>query len=651
MDSNSIIKRIKSHKVVSFDIFDTLLKRDAYKPTDVFRIVEQESKSRFGIDSDFKSIRIGAERKARERSPFSEITLDEIYDEISIKDKNKFKELELEVESKILHCNYAIKSIYDYCVDSGKDIYIISDMYLPKVFLDRVLKREGFNGYKGILISCDYRKTKRSGELFKAFLDENEIKSEDVIHFGDSRYADYIGAHKAKISSIHIPRLYKHTLYMSVPDKKSGFEQRSLFAFINNRVGSLSNREERLGYEVLGPILYAYCRWIRDEYERVKTSNSRLWFAARDMYLFKQAFEIIYGDFGIDYMYISRRSLRPVLTYTTGKITESGKVFARGMYSIEEIVGKMGYDVTDLTKSDFDRSAKYNIRSLEEYPEVNSLLSSQRILDREHELAKNGIEYLENKGLVDSKIILADVGWHGTTQYILKRIQKSLSEKATLFGLYLGCLDSTNERIGKDNYKVFAFSEDKTSDFAKGILLFESLILAPHGSTIYYKTNNGVIEPVLGDPDNVSDFLVSVQKGALEFVNDLKGSILGNNIKLSSEIVTKAFCSLAISPRKEELQAIANLDYDDFGIEKMAAPKALTHYLKNPRLLYHDLKYSPWRVGFLYKLFKIRLPYGRIYSFLRRGGYKQGNLIIIKSSSLEDQCRNNMLIVSALGVA
>ena len=53
-------KLIDSHDVVSFDIFDTLIKRNCMYPTDVFQIVE----NRFNLDNNkdkienFKTIRI-----------------------------------------------------------------------------------------------------------------------------------------------------------------------------------------------------------------------------------------------------------------------------------------------------------------------------------------------------------------------------------------------------------------------------------------------------------------------------------------------------------------------------------------------------------------------------------------------------------------
>ena len=70
MDNSSIIKRINKYKAVSFDIFDTLLKRDVFRPSDVFRIVQTEAQERYEIDIDFKALRINAEKTAREKSQY-----------------------------------------------------------------------------------------------------------------------------------------------------------------------------------------------------------------------------------------------------------------------------------------------------------------------------------------------------------------------------------------------------------------------------------------------------------------------------------------------------------------------------------------------------------------------------------------------------
>ena len=633
MNTRIIESIIKKYDIVSFDIFDTLLKRDVFKPTDVFELVQREYSRRTGKKSEFKKIRLAAEKKAREKSKYQEVTLDDIYEEIVASERNIYKALELEIESSVLHCNYDIKPIFDRALAEGKEIYIISDMYLPRQFLETILIREGYIDFKAIVLSADYRKTKRSGELYKRFLEQYNINAGDVIHIGDSRYADFIGAQKAGIKAIHIQRQIKNTIYLSTPDDSADFDRKSFYAFINTRSSGCTSREEQLGFEVLGPVLFSYCQWIHSRFEKLELSlggdperkQKCLWFAARDMYLFKEAYELIYrNEKPPEYMYISRRSLRPILTISTGDISESGNAFPRGECTVSDIIKRMGYTQDDIG-SNLNIELKVNPRMLSDYPDVITALSSEKIMRKEKELADTGLKYLENHGFFNSDIVIADVGWHGTTQYILQRIldASSTEKDKKIFGLYLGCLDSTDERIGRDNYQAFAFDEQHDSEFAKGILLFESLILAPHGSTIYYLDEGEKVEPILGKPDNVSDFLKSVQSGALKFVREFKDSVLSSNVVLDDEISTKAFCKLTMEPKKEELQTIGQMDYDDFGIGKMAAPKSLGAYLLHPKQLHYDLKHSPWRIGFLYKLFKIRLPYAKMYSMLRKRQGKQ----------------------------
>lgn len=625
MNIGFLRKQLNKYDVISFDIFDTLLKRDVYKPTDVFEIVEKEYKYRYGRKIQFKTIRIEAEKNARGHSSYSEITLDEIYEKVDLPDKDVIKALELEVESEILHCNYKMKPIYHLCIKSGKTVYVVSDMYLPKKFLESILNREGFVGYKELFLSADYRETKRSGGLYKVLSGKCSFSSKEVLHIGDSWYADYIGAKKGRIKGVHINRFERNTIYLDKPKDHTDFDRRTFFSYVNTRAGKLVRRDERLGYEILGPIIYAYCRWIHYSYEKITTPKSKLWFAARDMYLFFQAYKLLYGDDSdFHYVYISRKSLRPILTQAVGDMTESGSIFARGEYTLAEIIKYMGYSIEDLDdpqKYDLDRT--YNIRKLKESEEVKSALSSPGILAKEKELATRGMKYLEEQGLFSTDIVFADVGWHGTTQYILDRIQKSICDNRTIRGLYIGCLDGTREKIGENNYNTFMFMEDQVSEFAKGIILFESLILAPHGSAKTYKIENKKVIPVLSEPDNLSSFLLDVQRGALQFVRDYHSSILSHTIRLDADLSSEAFCKLAASPLKEELESIGQMDYDNFYVNKMADPKPMGTYMLHPKMFYKDLKYSPWRIGFLYKLFKVRLPYAKMYSFVRR---KQGKM-------------------------
>ena len=70
--------------VISFDLFDTLIKRDVPAPQTVFSLTESMYNSNFpcGQVCNFLNERKRAEKNARKRSVHKEITLDEIYEEL-----------------------------------------------------------------------------------------------------------------------------------------------------------------------------------------------------------------------------------------------------------------------------------------------------------------------------------------------------------------------------------------------------------------------------------------------------------------------------------------------------------------------------------------------------------------------------------------
>ena len=143
-DYNKIKDLIDNYKIISFDIFDTLLKRNTIKPIDIFELVEKKYnlKNKNKI-CEFKKLRIEAESIARSNSDKEDILLEDIYKEINLDDSVALNlmEIELNIEEEFLMQNIEMKKIYDYALYKGKEIIIISDMYLPKKFIESILNK------------------------------------------------------------------------------------------------------------------------------------------------------------------------------------------------------------------------------------------------------------------------------------------------------------------------------------------------------------------------------------------------------------------------------------------------------------------------------------------------------------------------------
>ena len=72
-NTRKLKKIIDSKEVISFDIFDTLIKRNCQKPIDIFKIVENRYNNQNKNEiNDFSMKRIQAEIKARKKSSLKE---------------------------------------------------------------------------------------------------------------------------------------------------------------------------------------------------------------------------------------------------------------------------------------------------------------------------------------------------------------------------------------------------------------------------------------------------------------------------------------------------------------------------------------------------------------------------------------------------
>lgn len=311
---NIIKKLIKKHEVISFDIFDTLLVRPYINPYDLLKHVERYTKR-----EGFAENRYNAECNARFISSKEDITFDEIYKFVSEKYRD-LKEVELNFEYSLLRANSKVKEIYDYAKHKGKEIFIISDMYLPKSFLEKVLSKNGFTGYKNLYLSNEYGVAKYSGNLFKKFLAEQKIKSGNVLHIGDSKISDIKKAKKLGIHTYWVKKNsdiffadWKNKRFKKLYKNNSDSIEISLTLatladrFVQNKTifKSKSKYWEHFGYYVAGIIAYGYARFILEN--TMINNYQELLFVARDGYLLKKVVDKLKNvDVKTFYIYAQR---------------------------------------------------------------------------------------------------------------------------------------------------------------------------------------------------------------------------------------------------------------------------------------------------------------------------------------------------------
>ena len=185
-------------RIVSFDLFDTLVLRKVGNYRNVFLKVEEKYESLYGERCSFKELRIQAEQEARKHSGKREISFDRIYSELlelsgySEKLIEILRNLELEVEIETCIPNEEMIDALKRALSMGCDVIIVSDMYLDTDFLKKILEKCDIRGYLRLYVSSANGKTKRHGDLFKYILDDLHVNTREIIHIGDNPIGDYL---------------------------------------------------------------------------------------------------------------------------------------------------------------------------------------------------------------------------------------------------------------------------------------------------------------------------------------------------------------------------------------------------------------------------------------------------------------------------
>ena len=367
MNFNQMKKQIDRVPVISFDLFDTLVKRDCCKPTELFAFLEQKINQKYKVESRFAPKRVQAEIDARNNSTAEEVSLDEIYDELSFKEgsisKVQIRRWEEEYEYMVCQWNPFMKPVYEYCKSQGKRIFIVTDIYLPEELIKRILEKLDIQ-YDALFVSSTVRKMKRNGTLFTEVLKQTGVQPSDILHIGDNKRSDYLVPKKMGFQAVHISKDVKLNLLTNRRLLKKNTHYANLCSFINNHaathswdainVNKSSDFFSEVGYEAQGPVLYGYINWLQDQFK--KDNIEKVFFLARDGQLMQRAYKKLKNPLLNEYMYASRKALIIPSLWITPSIREIRGVISWGKCgTISSFLKKIGL-VPDHFEDDYSKA-------------------------------------------------------------------------------------------------------------------------------------------------------------------------------------------------------------------------------------------------------------------------------------------------------
>ena len=626
-------KKVSKYEYVSFDVFDTLIKRNVQRPHDIFRLVELKyNKGNNKKIENYTKNRIEAEQKAKTKFENGECTFNSIFEELkniySEETVNKLKMLELEFENKYCIQNKDFYSIYKNCLNDGKKIIIISDMYLDKDTIEKILHKNGIDGYKDIFVSSEVKLNKHNGTIYPYVLKKLGIKKKQIIHIGDSKRADYIMAIKNGIKAILIPKrinklkYYNEKEYEKLNDNEK-LSYRTIETFINNNIPISENTYYKLGYEVLGILLYGYTNWLIKE---LKEKNiNKIFFLAREGACLKRAFDIL-NDSEIEskYLYASRRSTRVPLLKDINNFEDIFKIVKmRKITDIKSFFINVGLDVANYSEllHKYNYQETTNIKNIENIDQFFEEIKPD-IIENAKKEEENLLGYLKQEDFT-GVLAVADVGWKGTMQNALSSLSAKFGLNAGITGFYMGQSQAAKKYADAGiNTKAYLFdyTSDGYDEIRPFLNLFESFFLAQHGTTLKYEYKDNKYSPVLDKceySNGEKEIFKRIQDGAIQFINDYK-LYVNSEVDLYSQCSFLGIKKLGLNPTLKDVNLFCNITYLETIKATFASPRNIFYYMIHPKKLYIDFCNCSWKIGFLKKLFKIKLPYVTIFNRLAK---------------------------------
>lgn len=331
---------------------------------------------------------------------------------------------------------------------------------------------------------------------------------------------------------------------------------------------------------VMTPILNLFVVWLLKEAERKKIRH--LFFLARDSYplylIAGQYCEKLQLKLKCSYFYCSRYSLR-VPMYSENTQEALDHVCRGGIdVTLRKILIRSGFE---LQKAEELREYFEMDRELDAvipYPELKNIKKELSANKKYMEMLRSVstskrdtvYRYFRQEGMLEEKIGIVDSGWTGTTQKSINKIRKKCGCRTGVEGYYFG-LYETPPGYDPRKYHSFYFSPKKeimNKVFFSNCFV-ETILSAPHGTTMGYKETDGRIVPVLApyraeNKEKTEAFLETLKSYTGRMMSLCSADdIRKTDIRKDRAILQKSLRSFMWNPSPGEAEYYGTLQFSD----------------------------------------------------------------------------------------
>ena len=563
-------------KCVSFDIFDTLVVRPFLNPTDLFIVMDKKFREWTNNKTamEFNLMRVDSEKLARQNklrddSNAQDIFLDEIYDTMKKRYRidealiDRLKKLEIEQELRFCEKRQTGYDLYSLAVYLGKKVICTSDMYLPKDIIERILQKNEYKDLNFVYVSCEYNKTKASGDLYDFVLKDNDLKGLQMVHIGDNYVSDYEHAKAKKINAYCLPKAVEIFLDDKVTNALSAMLYHNLPFWIDtansmnftgirtmiavvankyfdnpfksfNRLSDFNSDPYLIGYYALGMYMFGLNKWMLDDFKN--ENYEKIVFMARDGYLPIQCYKLMKKYYKNapkeEYLYISRKALIPIIIQDKMDFYKLPETLNVEKNTPRDIINYVQY-LVDYDEEKFVNICNDNkiyvdkkIKSLEEFYRFIDLVLDNFYDKNKHEKNLKILKcYFEEKFGTHSATF--DVGYSARPSYFISNLLNSSID--TYFCNINHSLSVRHAEMGKFKLKTFFDGKPSTTGHA-----YEMFISTLDASCINYDIVNDKVVERFDKYESIStvEFAINtMQNAAIDFVSDIV-NIFGSDIDL-----------------------------------------------------------------------------------------------------------------------
>jgi HAD superfamily hydrolase (TIGR01549 family) len=588
---------------VTFDIFDTLIKRPTEVPADAYKFLERRAlEVTRGIAEDFARVRVNAEVGTRESSTQGEITLSEIYASIqsyyglSAEVTHELMQAEIEMEIRLIQPRAFGKKCWEIAISSGKPVYLISDMYLSADVIERMLLKAGYQGYKKLFLSSDYLVRKKEGGLFDISLQEINRPASEVLHIGDNEVADIEQAQARGMKTFRllraIDRMRGNDHYKLIYPPRSGTGERARSAIAGLTAHELFDapagefeknshfhgNPHHMGYAGLGPLLTGFMLWLG--WQAKRDGIKRLYFLSREGWILKQVYDAIHindtGAIPSICLYASRRATRVANLRSQGDVLAlSGAPFRAKVAVGELLQNRFGLTEGDVEPAAWKASgySGWSDKLESDMPgrvKFSGLCGriAEQILQSAASERDSYLDYLDRAGLSsESNPAIVDIGWKGNMQGSLGDLLGR-----PIHGYYYATLQGA-EVWKEKGHKLWAYMGDLLSQDHPSVVvshrhLAEYLTCHVERTLIRIERSGDELRPVFQSEESQSvrrHLIEEVHQGCTQFARDFVrdyGHLLGQ-IWIDPFLGERALASFFAKPSEVDAALLLGHYFED----------------------------------------------------------------------------------------